>query len=113
MENSFFDCITKISFNQKYYQLPLHGKFPMKEKMLIVVGPPDSGWITLFQGMKTNIDLHFSSEKVTAIICLATVSSKNLHHIETSQFLALQVNFLVSIIYEFLLKVISEQTIIT
>ena len=43
----------------------------MKEKKLLVVGPPDSektSWFAPFQGILTNIDLLLSSEKVTAII---------------------------------------------
>ena len=73
IENSFPDHITRMSFYQKYYQLLLHGKFPMKEKKLLAVGPPDSGktsWFAPFQGMLTNIDLVFSSEKITATTCL-------------------------------------------
>ena len=64
--NSFPDRITTMSFYQKYYQLLLRGKFPMKEKMLLIVGPPDSGktsWFAPFQGILTNTDLLLSSEK--------------------------------------------------
>ena len=60
IENSFPDRITRMSFYQKYYQLLLHGKFPMKGKKFLVVGPPDSGKISsfaLFQGILTNTDL--------------------------------------------------------
>ena len=69
-----------MSFYQKYYQLLLHGKFPMKEKKLLVVGPPDSGktsWFAPFQGMLNNIDLVFGSEKITAITCLKLLSYRN------------------------------------
>ena len=72
IENSFPDRITRISFYQKYYQLLLHGKFPMKEKKLLVVGPPDSGktsWFAPFQGMLTNIEEYF----------WGTLFNKNLH----------------------------------
>ena len=51
----------------------------MKEKKL-EVEPPDSGktiWFTPFQGMLTNIDLLFSSEKITVIICLGILFIKN------------------------------------
>ena len=48
IENSFTDRFTRISFYQKYYQLLLHGRFPMKEKKLLVVGPPDSGKTSWF-----------------------------------------------------------------
>ena len=71
IENSFPDRITRMSFYQKYYQLLLHGKFPMKEKKLLVVGPPDSGktsWLAPFQGMLTNIDFLFCNEKITVVI---------------------------------------------
>ena len=73
IENSFPDRITRMSFCQKYFHLLLHGKFPMKEKKLLVVGHPDSGktsWFAPFQGMLTKIDLVFGSEKITAITCL-------------------------------------------
>ena len=43
VENSFPDRIVRMSFYQKYDQLLVHGKFPMKEKKLVVAGPPDSG----------------------------------------------------------------------
>ena len=92
IESSFPDCITRMSFYQKYYQLLLQGKFPMKEKKFLVVGPPDSGrtsWFTPLQGMLTNIDLLFSSEKITAITCLEILFTKNLYHIETSPFICI------------------------
>ena len=69
-----------MSFYRKYYQLLLHGKFPMKEKKLLVVGPP-------FQGILINTDLLLSSEKVTAVICSGILFTKNLYHIEASQFI--------------------------
>ena len=37
----------------------------------------------------TNTDLLFSSEKVTAIICLGILFTKNLYHIEASQFICI------------------------
>ena len=43
IENSFPNRITRISFYQKYYQLLLDGTFRMKEKTLLVFGPPDTG----------------------------------------------------------------------
>ena len=43
IKNSFPDRITRINFYQKYYQLLLHGMFPVKEKKLLVVGPADGG----------------------------------------------------------------------
>ena len=67
IENSFPNRITRMSFYQKYFQLLLHGKFPMKETKLLVVGPPDRGktsWFAPFQGMLANIDLLFSSEYI-------------------------------------------------
>ena len=92
IENSFLDCITRISFYQKYYQLLRHGKSPMKEKKLLVVGPPDSGrtsWFAPFQGMLTKTDFLFSSEKITVAIFCGTLFNKNLYHIETSQFICI------------------------
>ena len=44
----------------------LRGKFPMKEKKLLVVRLPDSrktSWFAPFQGILTNTDLLLSSEK--------------------------------------------------
>ena len=64
----------------------------MKEKTLLVLGPPDTGkttWFTPFKGILTNTGLLFSSEKVTAIICSRAFFTKNLHHIETSQFICI------------------------
>ena len=51
--NSFPDNEERMSFLQKYYQLLLHGKFPMKEPKLLLEGPPDSGktsWFAPFEG---------------------------------------------------------------
>ena len=62
----------------------------MKEKKLLVVGPPDSAkisWFAPFQGMLSNIDLPFSSEKITAITCSGILFTKNLYHVETSEFI--------------------------
>ena len=81
-----------MNFYQKYSKLPLHGKFPMKEKKLLVVGPPDSGKTSLFaplQLMLINIDLLFSNEKITSITCSGILFTKNLYHIEASQFICI------------------------
>ena len=62
VENSFADRITRMSFYPNYYKLFIHGKFPMNEKKLLIVGPPDSGkasWFSPFQSMLTNINLLF------------------------------------------------------
>ena len=64
----------------------------MKEKKLLVVGPPDSGrtsWFAPFQGMLTKTDFLFSSEKITVAIFCGTLFNKNLYHIETSQFICI------------------------
>ena len=64
----------------------------MKEKRLLVVGPPDSGktiWFAPFQGILTNTDLLLSSQKITAIICSGILFTKNLNHIEVSQFVCI------------------------
>lgn len=53
VENSFPNPVERIQFYQKWYQILLHGKFPMKESKLILVGPPDSGktsWFAPFEG---------------------------------------------------------------
>ena len=42
-----------LSFYKKYSQILMHGKFPMKERKLLLVGPQDSGktiWFAPFQG---------------------------------------------------------------
>ena len=91
IENSFPDRITRMSSYQKYYQLLLHGKFPMKEKKLLVVASPDSGktsWFAQFQGILTNTDLLLSSEKVT-VICSGILFTKNTSYIEASQFICI------------------------
>ena len=59
----------------------------MNEKDLLVVRPPDSGktsWFAPFQGMLTNIDFLFSSEKITVVIFWGILFNKSLYHIETS-----------------------------
>jgi len=53
VENSFPNAVRRLRFYKKYYQLLLHGKFPMKESKLCLVGPPDSGktsWFSPFEG---------------------------------------------------------------
>ena len=92
IENSFPDRITRMSLYQKYYWLLLHGKFPMTEKRLLVVGPSDRGkasWFASFQGILANTGLLLSSEKVTAIICSGILFTKNLYHIEASKFICI------------------------
>ena len=67
-------------------------KYSNEGKNLLVVGPPDSGktsWFTPFQGILTNTDLLLSSEKVTAVICSGILFTKNLYHIEASQFICI------------------------
>ncbi|XP_066928609.1 uncharacterized protein [Clytia hemisphaerica] len=52
--NSFPDAKTRTEFLQKYYQLLLHRKFPMKEPKLILQGESDSGktsWAAPFDGI--------------------------------------------------------------
>ena len=64
----------------------------MKEKTLLVVAPPDIGktsWFAPFQGMLTNIDFLFSCGKITVVIFWRILFSKNLYHIETSQFICI------------------------
>ena len=54
VENSFPNPVTRKLFYKKYYQLLLHGKFPMKETKLCLVGPANSGktsWFSPFEGM--------------------------------------------------------------
>jgi len=51
--NSFPERETRLEFLQKYYQILLHGRFPMKEPKLLLEGPPDSGktsWVAPFEG---------------------------------------------------------------
>ena len=53
VENSIPNPLSRLSFYQKYYQILLHGKFPIKERKLCLVGPPDSGkscWFAPFEG---------------------------------------------------------------
>ena len=53
IHDSFPDELVRRIFYQKYYQILMHGKFPMKERKLLLVGPPDSGktsWFAPFQG---------------------------------------------------------------
>ena len=64
----------------------------MKEKKLLVVGPPDSGktsWFASFQGTLINIDFLFGSEKITVVIFWGIIFNKNLYHIETSHFICI------------------------
>ena len=64
----------------------------MKEKKLLVARPPDSGktsWYAPFQVILTNTDLLLSNEKVRAIICSGILFTKNLYHIEPSQFICI------------------------
>ena len=47
-------------FFKKYYQLLLHGKFPVKETKLCLVGPPDSGktsWFCPFEGLESSMKM--------------------------------------------------------
>ena len=64
----------------------------MKEKKLLVVAPPGSrktSWFAQFQVILTKTDLLLSSEKVTAVICSGILFTKNLYHIEASQFICI------------------------
>ena len=95
-KNSFPNHIMRMTFYQKYYQLLPHGKFPRKEKKLLVVGPPDSGktsWFSPFQGIQSNTDLLLSSEKVTVIICSGILFTKNFYHREATQFICIANHF--------------------
>jgi len=56
VENSFHNPKVRKRFYQKYYQMLLHMKFPMKERKLCLVGPPDSGFCP-FQGLFNSIYL--------------------------------------------------------
>ena len=52
--NSFPEEDERKLFLQKYYQLLLHGKFPMKEPKLLLERPPDNGktsWVAPFEGI--------------------------------------------------------------
>ena len=57
VENSFPNIVVRKRFYVKYYQLLMHGQFPMKETKLCLVGPPDSGktsWFSPFEGKYIN-----------------------------------------------------------
>lgn len=59
VENSFPKERECKKFYQKYYQLLLHGKFPMKEPKLMLVGAADSGktsWFYPFQGAFNSVN---------------------------------------------------------
>jgi len=54
IKNSFPEYAEQMRFYKKYYQILLVGKFPMKEKKLLLVGKPDSGktsWFSPFEGI--------------------------------------------------------------
>ena len=56
VENSFPNPLLRRRFYQKYYQIFLHRRFPMKEPKVCLVGPPDRGktsWFCPFQGIHT------------------------------------------------------------
>ena len=64
IQNSFPDELVRRSFYQKYYQILRHGKFPVKERKLFIVGPRDSrktSWFALFQG---EYHIHVNTSKV-------------------------------------------------
>ena len=53
IKNSFDDAEKEIHFLQKFYQLLMFNKFPMKEPKLLLEGPSDSGktsWFAPFEG---------------------------------------------------------------
>ncbi|XP_066922695.1 uncharacterized protein [Clytia hemisphaerica] len=52
--NSFPERKTRVHFLQKYFQLLLHKKFPMKEPKLLLEGDSNSGktsWAAVFEGL--------------------------------------------------------------
>ena len=65
--NSFPEFNERKKFIQKYYQILLHGRFPMKEPKLLLEGPSDSGktsWVEPFKGnfISKNIVLILSNQ---------------------------------------------------
>ena len=53
IHDSFPDELIRRSWYQKYYQILIYGKFPIKEKKLLLVGRPDNqktSWFARFQG---------------------------------------------------------------
>jgi len=64
VENSFPDKKQRMHFYQKYYQILLHGKFPIKEPKLLLVGLADSGktsWFYPFEGI-------IPSDKIASVV---------------------------------------------
>jgi len=70
VENSFGNPVVRRRFYKKYYQLLLHGQFPMKESKLCLIGPPDSrntSWFSPFEG---ELFVLYMRLGVTSINCL-------------------------------------------
>ena len=53
-----FNQAEQLEFHQKYYQLLLHGEFPVKVPKLTCVGPADSGKTALFGPLEGNFLLY-------------------------------------------------------
>ena len=64
IHNSFPDELVRRSFYQKCYQILMHGKFPLKERKLLLVGPPDSGKISQFAPFQVEHYIYFNRFKV-------------------------------------------------
>ena len=81
VENSFTNPITRLKFYQKYYQILLHRKFPMKERKLILVGPADSGKTSWFSPFEGNYVIMFSECKYAGFLILKVIMLLCLVHV--------------------------------
>ena len=64
IHNSFPDELARRSFYQNYYQILIHGKFPMKERKLPLVSPPDSGKTSWYAPFQDEHYIYFNTFKV-------------------------------------------------
>ena len=77
VENSLPDNDERMRFYQKYYQILLCGKFPVKETKLMLLGAPDSGktsWFSPFEGkfrspLVANLSTAYMTLNVIILCC--------------------------------------------
>lgn len=60
MQYSFPDALVCRGFNQRYNQILMYRKLPVKERKLLLGGPPDSGKRSYFASFHDGYYIYFN-----------------------------------------------------